>query len=668
MDFPEVDQKLLEDQSDNHRVVKPTFTKSLSTSREYLRILNKNSYNHQKSKSVPSIIYSPLQTSLNKNVLETTTITTTKEPNCFSYQQHYDSTIHASNNYYNSFDNNKSVLDNCCVHLPMGFFRSKQSRTVDHNDNSTTSESTVITNIKTKLSDPICQAKVVRIRLIFFRIGEIDTLNEKYQAEAYIEARWTDTTIITSSLNLTPQQQQQLAEGKSVRIADLNSNTYWSPELFIENAIGQIGEQVKWFTIKKIDQVSTSPLTTMSMMLTLEICEHRRINGVFWEKLELNHFPADVQDLTISLTTHHYIEHIILKQDENLPSGINREAFVDQQEWNLYEHVATVGRETKEEYSFEEESLEQKKHPVFSVTCRAARRPGYYYWNGFCLIFLITVCAFCIFAIPPNLPQNRLQITCTLLLTSVTFRWVVNRSLPTISYLTTLDKYAIVSIIILVLLCVWHSVIGAVTFLTKRFDSNISPADPCVLIDRYVFIALFIIYCTIHVALVIWLFSVPYGRRREMERLDREYVAKLKNKFKIVANSVKVANQITQQIRRQSNALNTSSNSLSTSGGSTSGTVIPSRSRGPIRSPITSPKISGCQSYNQNQDSIIMPNHTIVPMKDSMQPIQENILQEQDDAYYDHHNDINDEIKNTRVRSIKQPVSLQNPHTLADRI
>jgi hypothetical protein len=28
-----------------------------------------------------------------------------------------------------------------------------------------------------------------------------------------------------------------------------------------------------------------------------------------------------------------------------------------------------------------------------------------------------------------SLPQSRLQITCTLLLTSVTFRWVVNRSL-----------------------------------------------------------------------------------------------------------------------------------------------------------------------------------------------------------------------------------------------
>jgi hypothetical protein len=76
-------------------------------------------------------------------------------------------------------------------------------------------------------------------------------------------------------------------------------------------------------------------------------------------------------------------------------------------------------RQTQEEYSFQDinKESEQQQHPVLAVTCRAglfyfissylffflkARRPGYYYWNGFCLIFLITVCSFCIFSIPPE--------------------------------------------------------------------------------------------------------------------------------------------------------------------------------------------------------------------------------------------------------------------------
>ena len=63
-------------------------------------------------------------------------------------------------------------------------------------------------------------------------------------------------------------------------------------------------------------------------------------------------------------------------QDERFRSSINREAFVDQQKWSLYQHVGTEMRETQEEYSFEENNKanDPKKHPVLSVTCRAGNR------------------------------------------------------------------------------------------------------------------------------------------------------------------------------------------------------------------------------------------------------------------------------------------------------
>ncbi|CAF5197268.1 unnamed protein product, partial [Rotaria magnacalcarata] len=158
------------------------------------------------------------------------------------------------------------------------------------------------------------------------------------------------------------------------------------------------------------------------------------------------------------------------------------------------------------------------------------RRPNYYYWNGFCLIFLINACAFCIFSIPPDLPQSRLQITSTLVLTSVTFRWVVNRSLPTVSYLTALDRYAILSIILLVLLCGWHSTIALFIFLSLRTAattrSGIDPDNIHVHIDRYVGLSVLSIYIILNIALIIWFICVPYKRRREMEYLDREYASR----------------------------------------------------------------------------------------------------------------------------------------------
>jgi hypothetical protein len=87
-------------------------------------------------------------------------------------------------------------------------------------------------------------------------------------------------------LNLSAQQQSQLLNDYvTIRVAGLSQ--CWSPELFIENAIGQIGEQDKWVTIKRNMKDNNDPLTPP--IVSLEICDHRRIRGVFWEKLELNH-------------------------------------------------------------------------------------------------------------------------------------------------------------------------------------------------------------------------------------------------------------------------------------------------------------------------------------------------------------------------------------------
>ena len=52
--------------------------------------------------------------------------------------------------------------------------------------------------------------------------------------------------------------------------------------------------------------------------------------------------------------------------------------------------------------------------------------------------FLIACLSFLTFAVEPTLPQNRLQLAFTLVLTTVAFKFVVNQSLPRISYLTYL--------------------------------------------------------------------------------------------------------------------------------------------------------------------------------------------------------------------------------------
>ncbi len=84
----------------------------------------------------------------------------------------------------------------------------------------------------------------VSIRLMFLRIGEIDTLNEKYQAQASIEARWPiESETLTS--DLSSDDQKRLIDGKSISLLKY-AESHWHPQLFIENAIGDLKEQIRY--------------------------------------------------------------------------------------------------------------------------------------------------------------------------------------------------------------------------------------------------------------------------------------------------------------------------------------------------------------------------------------------------------------------------------------
>ncbi|CAF4658003.1 unnamed protein product, partial [Rotaria magnacalcarata] len=58
------------------------------------------------------------------------------------------------------------------------------------------------------------------------------------------------------------------------------------------------------------------------------VWEIRKVSGTFWEKLELNSFPADVQQLSLQIVTRCSIEECILVENRLQPSMVNREAFL----------------------------------------------------------------------------------------------------------------------------------------------------------------------------------------------------------------------------------------------------------------------------------------------------------------------------------------------------
>ena len=97
---------------------------------------------------------------------------------------------------------------------------------------------------------------VVRVYIVFLKVGEIDNVKERFQADAYIEAMWEDSTV----------------EGKTY-----DPKGFWNPELYIENSLGNLKQDIKYKVVNKDNKTF--------------VYEMRSIKGSFWEKLELGEFP-----------------------------------------------------------------------------------------------------------------------------------------------------------------------------------------------------------------------------------------------------------------------------------------------------------------------------------------------------------------------------------------
>jgi hypothetical protein len=150
-----------------------------------------------------------------------------------------------------------------------------------------------------------------------------------------------------------------------------------------------------------------------------------------------------------------------------------------------------------------------------------SRKPGYFIYNAYMLIFFVSTLGFVPFSFSVSNNQFRIQVTSLLILTSVNFRWIVTQRLPTVSYLTTLDYYAIGALIFLVGLCAWHACIGS-----DLFDGIDTEREK---IDSIVLICIGIVYVLYHI-IYFTLFFMKYqrydtiGKKAEYEVFERNSI------------------------------------------------------------------------------------------------------------------------------------------------
>lgn len=96
--------------------------------------------------------------------------------------------------------------------------------------------------------------------------------------------------------------------------------------MFIENALQLTKEDISYRVDKDTENYGHQTLIT----------EVRKVKGFFWERLELENFPLDLQELSVTLASSRESNEIRILNDKKRLSHINLDAkhtFTDQQKW-----------------------------------------------------------------------------------------------------------------------------------------------------------------------------------------------------------------------------------------------------------------------------------------------------------------------------------------------
>ena len=168
---------------------------------------------------------------------------------------------------------------------------------------------------------------------------------------------------------------------------------------------------------------------------------HWSFVGSFAEAFELEDFPFDCQDFTVSMHIRYYNKDLrmILLTSDNSCRFSKRALSVIRNAW------------CKEQMHIWEDEVPKKKieepgisRHFLNVTLTMNRIPNYYFTNIIKPTCIITTLSACSLFMPDKDLANRLSATLTLLLTAVAYKYLVAQMVPPIGYSTALDKYVMI--------------------------------------------------------------------------------------------------------------------------------------------------------------------------------------------------------------------------------
>jgi len=249
------------------------------------------------------------------------------------------------------------------------------------------------------------------------------------------------------------------------------------------------------------------------------------------ESLELQTFPFDRQLFRVSFKSPNALLNTWALDDDilDLPSAEgmdNTGPFLVSCELNTWRLAGfTVGIHTDD---VDPVSLTAGE---FVLTIRAERDPVYYLLNFIAIMFGIVMAnVTCLTMDPITNMGERLSVSVTLLLTAVSFKFVLADSLPQVGYQTLMDKYVLNAFFFLLMGLFWNLIVSPRVMCIAEMLSE-GELDQCVL-DKHGIVnhmdALFqISYLALWIAFnlfVAFLCSFPSILRHSWEKVDNNQI------------------------------------------------------------------------------------------------------------------------------------------------
>ncbi len=244
-------------------------------------------------------------------------------------------------------------------------------------------------------------------------IDDIDSANQSFVANVYMEFRWFDPRLV-----------------KNNGATEVTSfDKIWQPRI-------QVVNQQKLF--------ATFP-ETLNVSKDGEVVYRQRYWGNFSQPLDLRNFPMDSQRLTIQVVAVGYNQdEVVFMQNPHDPSGLADE--LSQTEWEV--QAWSVGPVTYE-----------PTHGVeplsgFELSMDIDRDRYYYVLKVIAPMFLIVAMSWMVFWIKASEPGIRIGIATTSMLTLIAYRFASGSMVPKVSYLTRFDFFILGSTLMVFLVLI----------------------------------------------------------------------------------------------------------------------------------------------------------------------------------------------------------------------